>query len=864
LTGATGAAGNTGLTGATGAAGNTGLTGATGPMGNTGLTGATGPIGNTGLTGATGAAGNTGLTGATGPMGNTGLTGATGPAGNTGLTGATGAAGNTGLTGATGPAGNTGLTGATGPAGNTGLTGATGPIGNTGLTGATGAAGNTGLTGATGAAGNTGLTGATGAAGNTGLTGATGPAGNTGLTGATGAAGNTGLTGATGPMGNTGLTGATGPIGNTGLTGPTGITGATGPVGCATANYILKSNGATATCTQAPIYETSVAPYYVGVGTTSPLTLFHVDGGLGNTTQTIATITGNSLSSGKGLLITSSSLTTGHLLEVQSTAAAGLNTSLYANNSSASGNAIEAVGVGTPNYSAIFAHTTTSVAGTTYDVSLSNHTINAQINGNFAYSFAVYGKVVNAPGYSAGVLGVYNSSTCWGGLGYNKDGTSMAGVFGNNTATPGYLAGGSGGSFSSTNVGVYGYGDATAASYGVYGRSIGAGGEGVVGVATISDGTGVDGSCTAASGAGQGMGGFFSTAQTQGAGVGGYLGALASASYFPGTAVSGYQYQAGVGYSSIMGETTPVGNGSGYGITLVNASTCGQITGTNTYSFGMFGQTNSTAIRTGGVLGKDANAGGGWGSLGYFSSGSVRYGVYGSVAYASGGGFMPENNIQNGIGSGFYGGILGGWTRGDIIGQVSCGDLFASYNLGNTYTSGFQAEIVTLKDKRVAAYSVTSTEIKVYDDGTSKLKNGKSKVKFDDSFTELIGDNIPIVTITPMGVCNGIYISKVTSTGFEVTELNKGSSNIEFSYIVIGKRIDAEDKPTLPEALSKNNFDEKLKGVMFNENNLEQSANPIWWDGKTIRFDKPPAINTDNNTAMRMTKKIEMKNIELK
>jgi hypothetical protein len=201
---------------------------------------------------------------------------------------------------------------------------------------------------------------------------------------------------------------------------------------------------------------------------------------------------------------------------------------------------------------------------------------------------------------------------------------------------------------------------------------------------------------------------------------------------------------------------------------------------------------------------------------------------------------MATDNILTGIGLGGYGGIMGGWTRGEVMGHVSAGELFASYNLGNEYTSGYTAEIVKVDDKRVAAYTMTSTDIKVYHDGVATLTNGKARVNFDSNFAELIGTNKPVVTLTPMGMCNGIYISNVDSKGFEIAELNYGNSNVEFSYIVIGKRIDADNKPELPEALSKVDFDDKMKGVMFNENNLEQSATPIWWDGKKVRFDAPP------------------------
>ncbi|HNX07511.1 MAG TPA: collagen-like protein, partial [Bacteroidales bacterium] len=100
--------------------------------------------------------------------------------------------------------------------------------------------------------------------------GVTGNTGATGATGAQGVTGNTGATGASGATGAQGVTGSTGATGATGSTGSTGATGATGPVGCANANYIIKSDGTAATCTQAPIFETSTDPFNVGIGTNTP------------------------------------------------------------------------------------------------------------------------------------------------------------------------------------------------------------------------------------------------------------------------------------------------------------------------------------------------------------------------------------------------------------------------------------------------------------------------------------------------------------------------------------------------------------------------------------------------------------------
>lgn len=233
-----------------------------------------------------------------------------------------------------------------------------------------------------------------------------------------------------------------------------------------------------------------------------------------------------------------------------------------------------------------------------------------------------------------------------------------------------------------------------------------------------------------------------------------------------------------------------------------------------------------------------------WGSLGYYSSAAVAYGAYYCAlggGLGTGTGYLPSANIT-GIGFGSYGGVMGGWTKGAVMGQLSCGEMFATYNMGNMYTSGYSAEVVALKDRRVPAYTVTSTDIKVYNDGTGKLQNGRIHVTFDEAFIQLIGNHTPVVTVTPMGQCNGVYITNVTARGFDVVELNNGTSDVEFSYIVVGKRIDAKDKPELPDALAKKNFDETMQAVMHNENNTEHSGLPVWWDGTQLRFDTPPPM----------------------
>ncbi len=234
-----------------------------------------------------------GLTGGTGPTGPAGVAGPTGAAGTNGITGPTGPAGTngaTGLQGATGPTGIAGITGPTGPSGAdgaTGIQGQIGPTGPAGANGATGIQGNVGPTGPSGADGATGAQGIQGPTGANGANGANGATGNTGATGAAGSNGATGPTGAAGVAGSIGPTGAAGIAGSVGPTGAVGATGATGPVGCASTNYLMKSNGSSATCTTAPVFEDGSGN--VSIGNTSPVSKLNV----GTTSQFQVNSTGN-------------------------------------------------------------------------------------------------------------------------------------------------------------------------------------------------------------------------------------------------------------------------------------------------------------------------------------------------------------------------------------------------------------------------------------------------------------------------------------------------------------------------------------------------------------------------------------------
>lgn len=235
-----------------------------------------------------------------------------------------------------------------------------------------------------------------------------------------------------------------------------------------------------------------------------------------------------------------------------------------------------------------------------------------------------------------------------------------------------------------------------------------------------------------------------------------------------------------------------------------------------------------------------------WGSLGYKSSASGAYGVYGSAAYASGAG-RPTYGLggeQQGIGGGFYGGMIGSYSRGDVMGAVSSGELFASYNVGNVYTSGFTADIVDVKTgngaqtERVAAYAVTATGLKAYDNGSARIDGESVFVPFSRVYAGMLAE-LPDVTVSAVGSPAQLYIKSIEKNGFTVA-VASGTANVRFSWIAVGNRVDSEKARALPAEIASKEFDTQLKEVMFNDNDKENSGKAIWWDGSKVRFDKAP------------------------
>lgn len=331
-------------------------------------------------------------------------------------------------------------------------------------------------------------------------------------------------------------------------------------------------------------------------------------------------------------------------------------------------------------------------------------------------------------------------------------------------------------------------------------------------------------------------------------------------------AVNGYTSNAGGGiYGSITSGTSSFGavqgeyNGTnlyGCGISGLTYNTTagtdfigntvssiyGGLGNSTSRSFGVLGDTyNNFALRTGGVLGTDGVAAG---ALGYYGSnaGGTSYAVYGfSRTYQTGiaGGRMQSSNyINSSIGLGIYGGVIGGWIKGDEYGTVFTGKRFSSYNLGKVI-SNEDYIVVSGKDNKVVSYATTSLQPEINSKGIAKLLNGRANVSFDKAFSQLVDKSKPIiVTCTPMGETKGVFLAEVTSEGFKVKENQNGNSSVSFSWIAIGEKEVSENQKLSPEILD-NDFENNLNEVMHDEN--LDGGKAIWSQNGKVQFgDKAP------------------------
>ncbi|MBL0152982.1 MAG: hypothetical protein IPP93_05670 [Chitinophagaceae bacterium] len=339
---------------------------------------------------------------------------------------------------------------------------------------------------------------------------------------------------------------------------------------------------------------------------------------------------------------------------------------------------------------------------------------------------------------------------------------------------------------------------------------------------------------------GSGVYGAITAGTTSFAGVQGEYNSTAASTYNT-CGVRGVNYSTAAG----TGFRTQVSTGPRVGVIGNTGATSGQ------YTFGVHGTMGSTDMRCGGLFGDDFGIA--MGAIGYYAANLVDYSVYGfGGAYqvgVPGGRGIPQGNDEPNtqIGLGIYGGVMGGWMRGMVYGTMVKGERFGMYVDGKTYTNAPVTELInTGSANRTPAYAVTSLTTEMYSKGKGTLSNGVVHIDFDPAFSKLISTNPDdlVITVTPTSASSGLFIEKQDAGGFTIRENSNSSNTVNFNWIAMATRADAATVTHSPEIL-RSDFDQRMNGVMFNDNNTRDKPQSIWWDGKEIRFDTPPAKKTD-------------------
>ncbi len=418
---------------------------------------------------------------------------------------------------------------------------------------------------------------------------------------------------------------------------------------------------------------------------------------------------------------------------------------------------------------------------------------------------------------------------------YGSSGTY--GVYGVNGSNYGYLGGAS--------YGVYGtdgtrYGYLGGASYGVYGTNgtnygyLGSSSYGVYGYGTY--------------------GGYFS---------GTSYGVYASVSGDYG--VYGYNSSSSAGDHGVYGYQSTSSNATNYDVYSSINGTAGYLLYGNDYHFGVNGRTwgGDTGTRTGGVLGTMVSYTV-WGSLSYKNSASNRYGAYWTSSGSGSGRPAPPRGGDDSaydpggthinIGAGGYGDLFGLHAQGNIYGAYFEGGRYGLYTYGDRFSNGLDVHLTDVGEEDMAvSYTTTSIEAKIGADGVDRLSAGSRRVEFDSDFKKLVDPAKRVtVTVTPLGCCNGVYLSEVDENGFTVVENNGGRSDIEFMWIAMARRIDARPKTALPREVVAVDYTDKIGRGLHNDADTRTDGEGLYFEGgELIVGVHPSALPNQNLIALK-------------
>jgi hypothetical protein len=401
------------------------------------------------------------------------------------------------------------------------------------------------------------------------------------------------------------------------------------------------------------------------------------------------------------------------------------------------------------------------------------------------------------------------------------------GNVGINTTTPTMMLDATWNSPATDNSTIRGLATGNARVYGVYGA---------VTTSTTTNASGVRGDAEATTGFINGVLGV--TNSSGGNGVYGYNSSTAATA----TGVLGSANGAGTG---VWGQANGANGWGTAGIADVNngRGVYGRANGTD--GVGVFGTTNSA---TGfGMWSTNTHASG----TGIIASGNNVIPTY--LAVGSGGAFTGSNYgitafksgaLANNTGAGYF---IASTTANVGVGVAyrTGGTNYKIIDLG-TFGGSVSTDVWDIDNKtRRIMFAPEAPEIFFQDFGRGQLVNGRAHITLDPIFARniVVNEQHPLnVFIQLEGDCKGVYVTNKTANGFDVVELNGGTSNVKFSYFVNANRADYIHPET-------NELISKHEGVRF-----PVAPEPLPMG--TVKHDEHTIIKNEDITKQKLDRKI--------
>jgi hypothetical protein len=152
--------------------------------------------------------------------------------------------------------------------------------------------------------------------------------------------------------------------------------------------------------------------------------------------------------------------------------------------------------------------------------------------------------------------------------------------------------------------------------------------------------------------------------------------------------------------------------------------------------------------------------------------------------------------------------MVGGYFAGDYWGgefddntsSAHATVAYDTYKILGTGDVSFVQNHPYQKDRVIVYAAPEGDETATYTRGTARLVNGEARVILEETFKLVTNPDIGLTAhITPRGDCKGLYVASLSTSEMVVKELQGGTSDVTFDYLVYGLRIGFEETSIVQE-----------------------------------------------------------------